>query len=477
MSTGATTYWCEYAQLPEGTRPSVRITVGEIGVSLWPSYGAQRPQTHADLLEGRIGPRILSIESTPAEPGDVRLPGVTMPAFANTHSHAFHRALRGRTHDQDGTFWTWRDRMYHVATQLDPENYLALARATYAEMALAGITAVGEFHYVHHNPDGTPYDDPNEMGKALQQAARDAGIRLCLLDTCYLAGGLTADGHTELSPQQRRFGDKDVMAWADRVSRLETDHGRSTIATAMHSVRAVPFDQLSAAANVASHVCDGTWINTPLHIHLSEQPAENEAALAYYGRTPTQLLTDAQLLDRNLTAVHATHLTDTDIALLGRANAHASFCPTTERDLADGIGPAKALRDSGVQLTLGSDQHAVIDMFEEMRAVEMHDRLRTNERGHFSPNELLDFATGYASIGFGEIGSLAVGQHADFISVRLDSPRTAGSHPAQIAFSATAADVHAVVTSGEQIVSDGQHRLGDVGRLLTDAIAPFWEDA
>ena len=172
-------------------------------------------------------------------PTPSRLPGVVLPGLANCHSHAFHRALRGRTHGRGGTFWTWRDAMYAVAARLDPDSYLDLARATYAEMALSGVTAVGEFHYLHHAPGGARYADPNAMGRALIQAAADAGIRLTLLDTCYLAGGLGPDGHTELGPEQLRFGDGDADAWAARVALLgDAEHVR--IGAAIHSVRAVP---------------------------------------------------------------------------------------------------------------------------------------------------------------------------------------------------------------------------------------------
>ncbi|GAB3581409.1 formimidoylglutamate deiminase [Calidifontibacter terrae] len=420
--------------------------------------------------------RFSAIEQVPRADGDVILRGVTMPGFANTHSHAFHRALRGRTHDNGGTFWTWRERMYHVAAQLNPDNYLALAKATYAEMALAGVTTVGEFHYVHHQPGGTPYADPNEMGRALQQAAAEAGIGLTLLDTCYLAGGLGKDGHVPLNDEQLRFGDGDAASWGDRVSRLDSADG-FRVGTAMHSVRAVPFDQLKAAATIASHVCDTPFSNDPLHVHVSEQPAENQACLDFYGRTPVQLLADAGLLDGNLSAVHATHLTDEDIRLLGAAGAWASFCPTTERDLADGIGPAKALQEAGARISLGSDQHAVIDLIEEARAVEMHERLVTNQRGRFTPRALLGMATEHASIGWADTGRLEVGLRADFVTVGLDSVRTAGSDPAQILLSASAADVHTLVRGGETVVSDGHHRLGDVGRLLNEAIAPLWENA
>jgi formiminoglutamate deiminase len=196
------------------------------------------------------------------------LPGVVLPGFANAHSHAFHRALRGRTHDRGGTFWTWRERMYAVAAQLDPDTYLALATATYAEMALAGITAVGEFHYLHHAPGGSPYEDPNAMGQALRQGAAEAGIRLTLLDTCYVAGGLSAAGHSPLDPTQLRFSDGHADRWAQRVEQL-TESAGMRVGAAVHSVRAVPRDQLAVVAAAAA--------GRPLHIHLSEQPAEKQS--------------------------------------------------------------------------------------------------------------------------------------------------------------------------------------------------------
>jgi len=407
----------------------------------------------------------ITAETRPAS-GTTVLPGVVLPGLANCHSHAFHRALRGRTHAGGGTFWTWREGMYAVAAALDPDSYLELARATYAEMALAGITAVGEFHYLHHAPGGVRYADPNAMGAALIQAAADAGIRLSLLDTCYLAGGLGPDGHAALDPEQLRFGDGTAEAWASRVGLLSgTDS--VVIGAAVHSVRAVPRAELSLVAQAAH--------GRPLHVHLSEQPAENEAALAFYGRTPTELLNEAGALGPLTSAVHATHLTETDIASLGRTRTVSCFCPTTERDLADGIGPARALLDAGSPLSLGSDQHAVIDLIEEARALEMHERLATLHRGRFTPTELLAAATRHESLGWADAGKLAVGARADLVAVRLDSPRTAGVDPAQILLAATAADVHTVVVDGRTVVAGGQHRLGDVGNLLRAAIEPLWD--
>ena len=417
------------------------------------------------------GGRFLAVRPD-SDAGDAqRLPGVVLPGFANAHSHAFHRALRGRTHDQGGTFWTWRERMYAVAARLDPDRYLSLARATFAEMALAGVTSVAEFHYLHHAPGGVRYDDPNVMAEALRQAAVDAGIRLTLLDTAYLAGGLGPDGHLPLDEVQRRFSDGDIACWRDRVQALAASDGMQ-VGAAIHSVRAVPRPWLGDVAALARE----RGAATPLHVHLSEQPAENQACQAHYGCTPTELLAAAGVLGPATTAVHATHLTTSDIATLGGTGTTACFCPTTERDLADGIGPAPALRSAGSPLSLGSDQHAVIDLIEEARALETDERLASRRRGSFSPSELLGFLTGHGSIGWPDAGRIEPGARADLVAVRLDTVRTAGSLPHQILMSAGAADIDTVIADGVAIVDGGRHRLGDVGALLQAAIEPLWED-
>jgi formiminoglutamate deiminase len=357
--------------------------------------------------------------------------GITLPALANCHSHAFHRALRAHTQTERGTFWTWREQMYGVAAELTPDSYFALATKVYQEMRATGIGAVGEFHYLHHQPDGTPYDDPNEMGKALLAAADEAGIRIRLLDACYLAAGFGQD----LEGVQRRFSDGDAMRWAERVEAFDDDR----VGAAIHSVRAVPRDQLRTVAEWAQRS------GRPLHVHLSEQVAENDACLAVHDLTPTQLLAEEGVLGPLTSAVHATHLTETDVRLLGESGTYSCFCPTTERDLADGIGPSRFLHDAGSRLTLGSDSHAVIDLFEEMRAVEMHERLATQQRGNWSAAELIAAATrhGHASLGFDDAGRIAVGQLADLVTVDLDTWRTrdTGASAETVVFAATGADV------------------------------------
>jgi len=422
----------------------------------------------ADVLIDVDGERIVEVRAGADRPADaVHLAGVTLPGLANGHSHAFHRALRGRTHRAGGTFWTWREDMYAVAAVLTPDSYYALARATYAEMAMAGITCVGEFHYLHHGPDGARYADPNALGEALIAAAGDAGIRLTLLDTCYLTGGVDQG----LQGTQLRFGDGDAAAWADRVSGLQ-DREHARIGAAIHSVRAVPADQLRTVAGWAQDR------RAPLHVHLSEQRAENDACLAAHGRTPTRLLADEDVLGPGTTAVHATHLTRFDIDLLGASGTTICMCPTTERDLADGIGPARALADAGSPLSLGSDSNAVIDLFEEARAVELDERLASERRGHWSAATLLRAATGdgHASLGWAEAGRLEVGALADFVTVSLGSVRLAGARPAtlleSLVFAAGAPDVQEVVVGGRQVVSGGRHTtVGDVAEALDAAIA------
>jgi formiminoglutamate deiminase len=437
-------------------------------VKLWCELawlGGERAEP--DVLIELEGERITTVETgvsmPPASKADA-LYGLTLPGFANAHSHAFQRALRGRTQAAgEGSFWTWREQMYELAAKLDPDSYLRLARATYGEMALAGITAVGEFHYLHHGPDGTPYEDPNAMGHALIGAAADAGVRLTLIDACYLHGGIGSP----LADAQRRFGDADADAWAARVDALDPP-ASIRVGAAIHSVRAVDPDSARVVA---------AWANAhgaPLHAHLSEQPAENEACIAAHSATPTQLLANAGAVSARFTAVHATHLLPGDGRLL--AGATVCLCPTTERDLADGIGPARGLRDAGLSLALGSDSHAVIDLLEEARAVELDERLATGIRGNHSARELLTAATagGYRSIGWTDGGRIEAGALADLTTVSLRSARLAGTSPdhalESVAFAAAAADVTHVIAAGHFIVRGGVHHRIDVARELEAAI-------
>jgi formiminoglutamate deiminase len=443
------TWWCEHAWLGgDSVADAVLFTV----------------------IDGRI----TAIDTdTTAQHGSHRLRGLVIPGLANAHSHAFHRALRARTQRDSGSFWTWRDLMYRAAGRLNPDRYRRLTRAVYAEMALAGITAVGEFHYVHHDAGGSPYREPNAMGQAVIDGAADAGVRLTLLDACYLSSG--PDGSPLAGPQQR-FGDDTGDRWAQRVEALRQQVGKHPsvlVGAALHSVRGVPVEQMPAVVDwAATH-------SVPLHVHSSEQTREVELCLAVHGRTPTAVLRDAGALGPRTTAVHATHLTTEDIADMDRTSTGVCFCPTTERDLGDGIGPAPALLAGRGLFSLGSDSHAVIDLFEEARAVELDERLASRTRGSIAPDRLLRAATfdGHRAIGWAEAGELVLGARADFVAVQMDSIRTAGGGATvqNVVFAATAPDVTDVVVDGHTVVVDRRHVTVDVEAELASAISDLMD--
>jgi formiminoglutamate deiminase len=440
-----TSFWCEFA---------------------WLGGNSPTPGVLLDVEDGTI--KAISSESVPP-PAAARLDGLVIPGIANAHSHAFQRALRGRTERAIGSFWTWRKQMYELAGRLDPDAVRALSRATFGEMALAGITLVGEFHYLHRGPGGTPYEDPNAMGAAVMQAAGEAGVRLTLLDACYLHGGIEPDA------VQQRFFDADVEAWLARVDQLTPAGPHTRLGAAIHSMRAV---QPEAAAQVARWAAGR---ELPLHAHVSEQQAENDACREVYGATPTGLLHYEGALTDRFTAVHATHLSAEDMALLGGAGCYCCLCPTTERDLADGIGRARRLREAGCGLAIGSDSHAIIEPLEEARAIELDERLATGVRGGHTAASLLEAATvsGYASLGWGEGGAILPGALADLVSVGIDGVRLAGAPEDHLidalVFAGAAADVQDVIVGGEFVVRAGRHLSLDVGAELADAIAAVSE--
>ncbi|WP_375390323.1 formimidoylglutamate deiminase, partial [uncultured Amnibacterium sp.] len=392
-----TGYWAEFVLSPGRRRSAVRFTVTD-----------GRIASIADHVDPMDGDRVLQL---------------VVPGFVNAHSHAFHRNLRGRTHSEGGDFWRWRDAMYRLATALTPDALRAIAESVFTEMAGAGWTAVGEFHYVHHRPDGRPYEPPHAMELALAEAARAVGIRLVLLDACYLSADV--DGRA-LAPEQRRFGDGTAEGWLARWHALREAIGDDplvTVGAAIHSVRAVPLpaiERIIAALPAA----------VPLHLHLAEQPRETAAFLALHGETPAAALDRLGVLSPRTTLVHGTHLSPEDVARVGAAGATVAFCPTTEADLGDGVGPARALADAGARIALGSDGQSVIDPLLEIRGLEAGERLASGRRGRFSPAQLLAAATanGSASLGLRPNG-FAVGDSADPVQLDPAPPRTAGSAP------------------------------------------------
>lgn len=391
--------------------------------------------------------RIVRIETGhPAQANDLRL-HVVVPGFANAHSHAFHRGLRGRTHDEGGDFWRWRLRMYETATGLTPESYRDIAEQVFLEMRDAGYTAVGEFHYVHHRPDGRPYTH-HDMELALTEAAHSAGLRLVLLDACYLRGGKDRP----LSKEQRRFSDGSAVRWLERWHELSSvieSYGSPfvSLGAAIHSVRAV-------SARDLSEIAAGLPGNVPLHAHVSEQVAENDACLLEYGLTPIELLAEHGLVNSRFSAVHATHLSEHDIQLLGAAAANIVMCPTTEADLGDGVGPALELLHAGAELSVGSDQHVVIDPWEELTRLEFDQRLRLQQRGLFSLDTLWAAGShgGYSSLGlrsqWNRVPGFEVGGLFDAVEIDPESRRLRGAEPMQFPLVARSSDVTATIVGG-----------------------------
>jgi formimidoylglutamate deiminase len=377
-----------------------------------------------------------------------------LPGMVNAHSHAFQRGIRGATHvrgaHDPSSFWSWREAMYRAATSHDPESIYRVTLACYREMLRAGITCVGEFHYLHHAPDGRPYADPNELSRQVIRAAQVAGIRLVLLEVYYARAG----AGREALPEQRRFCDGSVDAYLRRIEVLRGEG--VAIGIAPHSVRAVPREALRELADHAARH------GLPMHAHVSEQPQENAECLAEHGCSPTALLAATGCLTRTggFTAVHAIHLEAADFALL--AGQHVCACPTTEADLGDGIIPATDHLRGGVHLALGSDSNAVIDLIQEARLLEMHERLRTRSRlcladarGQLGRN-LLHMATrgGAAALGRPELGQIRVGAPFDACTVDLGHPVLADLEPAHaldaLLLSGTAAAIDRVFVGGQR---------------------------
>ena len=289
-----------------------------------------------------------------------------VPAMPNAHSHAFQRGLRGRAERIAGAgddFWSWREAMYELAGELDPESIEQASRAAYDEMAAAGFGAVGEFHYVHHRPDGGPYDDPNAMAKATARAARAAGLEIVLLPAAY---GRAGPGSPP-EPRQRRFCDPSVEAFLARVDELrawaEAEPGVS-VGVAAHSTRAVPVEWLEA---IAEHSESRGLVR---HVHAAEQPRELEEIQAEHGCSPIELLERSGFLGPLASVVHAIHVNAKDIELIWASGATIVSCPTTEGNLGDGHPPLLRFRDTGIPIAIGSDSNVRIDPFEEARELE-----------------------------------------------------------------------------------------------------------
>lgn len=415
------------------------------------------------------GGKIVDIVEASKAPDAVKLKRrALLPGMVNAHSHAFQRIIRGRTehrsqHTTD-SFWTWREQMYAAANRLGPEEIYAASRLAFLEMALTGITAVGEFHYIHHTPDGSTYDDPNLLAREVIRAARDVGIRIALLRVAYARAGF----ETEPNPQQLRFIEASPDIYLKHLEQLldapELKDEFAWAGVAPHSVRAVPLDYLKTIIAFAKDH------DLPTHMHVAEQPAEVSTCIKEYGRSPVALLDTEGLLSKRFTAVHAIHVTPKAINAIAQAGAIVCACPTTERNLGDGVVPVDSYFEAGVRVSLGSDSQIQIDLLEDARELEYHLRLQKTARNVLAPADdtsssalarrLFDCATvnGAESIGFNG-GKLERGAPADFFTVDLDDLSIAGCAVedllANIVFSLSKTAVRDVVVGGKQIVSKG----------------------
>ncbi|HEU4768246.1 MAG TPA: formimidoylglutamate deiminase [Pyrinomonadaceae bacterium] len=408
---------------------------------------------------------IVEIVAVNEAPDTVRLPGRAMlPGLVNAHSHAFQRVIRGRTeyrsHNSSDSFWTWREQMYAVATRLGPEEIYAASRLAFLEMALTGITAVGEFHYIHHSPDGTPYEDPNLLAHEVIRAAHDVGIRIALLRVAYARAGYQVDPN----PRQVRFIEQSPDVYLDHLDQLlagiDTKHGMAWAGVAPHSVRAVPLDYLKPIIAFANER------RLPVHMHVAEQPAEIEACIQEYGRSPIALLDTEGLLSDRFTAVHAIHVTPKAVDALARSGAGVCACPTTERNLGDGVVPVDLYFNANVPVSLGTDSQTQIDLLEDARELEYHLRLQKLQRNVLAPDgepgssalakRLFECATvnGAKAIGFNG-GALEPGAPADFFTVDLNDVSIAGSPVDElltnIVFSLARTAIRDVVVNGKRL--------------------------
>lgn len=452
-----TDFFADFALLPHGWERDVRIAVDRSGTIAGVVAGGQAA-------------------------GATRLPGVVIPGMPNVHSHAFQRALAGRLEraaTNEESFWTWRRSIYDFVARLDPEALEAIAAQTYVEMLEAGYTAVGEFHYVHHDRDGVPYAQPTEMSDRLLQAAGDTGIGLTLLPVLYSHSDF---GAAAPLPEQRRFvtGTDAYLAAFEHLSRASSKDPQVRVGIAPHSLRAVTVEQLTQVVAAAKRIDPAV----PIHLHVAEQQREVEACIAWSGRRPVEWLLANAPLSLHWTLVHATQVDDEEIRGIVRAGATVGLCPSTEANLGDGIFPAKEFADLGGTFAIGSDSHVTIDVAEELRLLEYGQRLSAQRRlilrdsatpsvGEFLYRRAV--AGGARSLGR-PIGAIDVGRRADLVVLDVEAAPLAAWDPQRLldvfVFGGRPGLIRSVYVGGHHRVVDGRHVARDaVARRYRDTLA------
>ncbi len=439
-------FWCPAALLSTGWAESVLLTVDARGALVSAGEG--------------VGPEVLAA-------GGVRLRGPVIPGMPNLHSHAFQRAIVGRTQRHgptDDSFWTWRKAMYASLGRLGPDETEAIAAALYCELLEGGFTAVAEFHYVHHAISGAHYADDAELSWRILAAAEEAGIGLTHLPVLYMTGGFD---ERPLGPAQARFGwtPDGVQQLIERFGRRVASDPDRDVGLALHSLRAVPPAPLSAAVGMLRD-----WRSAaPIHIHISEQTSEVEQCLAHRGARPVAWLLDHAPVDDAWCLVHATHMDEDEQRRMRAAGVVAGLCPTTEADLGDGLFPAEAWVAAGGIFGVGTDSHVARDAADELRWLEYGQRLFTRRRNVLRwPGEAHTGAAAWRAAARGgaqamgrRSGVLAPGHRADLVVLRGALPDWVGlSGDACLdagLFGGVRDWIDTVVVGGKVVVEDGRH--------------------
>jgi formimidoylglutamate deiminase len=431
-------------------------------------YEAGTFKSGSDLLVSQSGKLVRLVESDSPETNIVTLKDrAVIPGFVNVHSHSFQRLIRGKSESRVTSgidFWSWRGTMYHAAAQLTPEEVYDVARMAFLEMVRAGTTTVGEFHYLHTAPNGRPYDDPNLLSKQVISAAQSVGIRIVLLRSAYLRSGYKLP----LDPGQTRFFEttSEFCTNAEALMNgFNDDPDGVRFGIAPHSIRAVPLDELHQIAAWARKK------RVPLHMHIAEQVAENDACIREYGMTPVALLDREGLLGPDFTAVHAIHISDEEIAMLSEANATICSCPTTERNLGDGILAADKVMRARIKVALGSDSQAQIDPLEDARQLDYHLRLSQQQRAILDQIDeqplsarLFACATENGARAMNlDTGAFTPDAFADFITLDTNDPSIAG-HSAEdllpiLTFGLNRSAIRDVFVGDKQVLCEGRHAL------------------
>jgi formimidoylglutamate deiminase len=413
--------------------------------------------------DGRVMPAIADREGATV----VEMPGkALLPGFVNVHSHSFQRLIRGKAESRvvsGKDFWSWRGTMYHAASRLDPQQVYDVARMAFLEMVMAGTTTVGEFHYLHNAPDGKAYDDPNALAKQVMAAAQSVGLRIVLLRTAYLRAGFGLPD----DPGQARFYEtaEGFLENMDALMRECPASDAVGYGVAPHSLRAVPLRELQQIAGWARER------GLPLHMHVAEQVAENEACQREYGLTPVALLHQERILGEDFTAVHAVHVSADEVAMLAETGTTICSCPTTERNLGDGIVRADDAMRAGIRIGFGSDSQAQIDPLEDARELEYHLRLKHQERaildqidGRGLAARLFNCATtdGARSLGVAS-GGLRPGELADFFTIDLSDVSIAGAGAEDllpmVVFALGRTAIRDVAVGGRMVMQEQRHPL------------------